>query len=464
MRVWWLVGLAPLLALPWVACGHGASASARASAPPAAPPPKAAARVAPGAAVTAYTPAGCDYTVTIPDATTDATMDGPRVGPDAAPRHVHASWAGAPSSTFAVNWSTGRDTQLSSIVYGTDKSAVAAGTAKLQHGHTFTYDSGTFLAKSTTRIHEAHVCGLAPQTTYYYKVGGPGHWSRIFDLATAPAERAAAPFRFVVSGDSRNEPQVFAEVEQRMQGEAPDFQIFTGDAVGYGKSQNDWDAFFEARAGSFHVEDALARIPLMAVNGNHEALALNYFAQFAFPEQESPGESAGSAGEEWYAFDYGNAHFAMLNDTAAGQDAIDKQAEWLRQDLAKVDRAKTPWIFAVHHKPLYTCSAHSPDTATRKAWEPIYDQYKVDVVLNGHNHCYERSVPIRAGRAADNGTIYVTAGGAGAPLYPTANNCPLEKTTESTRGYVVIDIDGKKLDYKAVRLDGSEIEKFELAK
>ena len=217
----------------------------------------------------------------------------------------------------------------------------------------------------------------------------------------------------------------------------------------------------------------------MPVNGNHENLVINYFTQFALPETASQGEVADSEGEEWYSFSYANAHFVMLDDQPTGS-TLASETQWLKDDLSKLDRNKTPWVFAVHHKPIYTASNHSPDLDTRKAWQPLYDQYKVDFVLNGHNHVYERSLPIRgfqpgtqngALAQADangapvngSGTIYLVAGGAGASLYGTGT-AYFTAHTERTRNYVVFDIDGNTLGYRALRPDGSTIESFKYTK
>ncbi len=466
----WLLALPVAMALPCLSfgCSSGTSAGSSSNSP-----------------LTSYQPKGCGYSVTLPDGMEEPSKDEPAAGANPDPVHVHVSWAGDPSSTFAVNWKTGLDTKLTEVVYGTDKAAVSAADGAgsgvaLQAGDTYIYGSGSPLYKDQkTRIHEVHVCGLPAGTTYYYKAGGPGHWSAVYDVATGPAAGSAKPFRFAVTGDSRSDPGAFAAVEQKIDSEAPDFQIFTGDAVNIGADQSDWDAFFEASSGSFHVEDAMARIPFMPVNGNHENLVINYFTQFALPEVASPGEVADSDGEEWYSFDYSNAHFVMLDDQPKGSD-LDSETAWLKDNLSKVDRTKTPWVFAVHHKPLYTASNHSPDMDTRKAWQPLYDQYKVDFVLNGHNHLYERSLPIRGfspgtengalaqadGSGAPvkgSGTIYLVAGGAGAPLYGTGTDYFTAKT-EKTRNYVIIDIDGRTLKYRAMRPDGSEIESFSYTK
>ena len=264
-----------------------------------------------------------------------------------------------------------------------------------------------------------------------------------------------------------------------------DFEVFTGDAVLLGTNQGDWRDFFEASVDDFAVTDFLSRAPLMLTNGNHDDLAVNYVAQFAFPQDVSPGEVA--QGEEWYSFDYGNAHFVVLNDTVADNAVLaGAQADWLRADLAAVDRVRQPWIFVNHHRGFYSChSTHSPDTGLRAAWQPIFDEYAVDLVLTGHNHVYERSVPIRgldagegvvAAAGADgeptydgagmaSGTIYVVAGGAGAPLYDVGNDCPTSHLGIASRVGVVIEVDGRTLRYTATDvMTGATLDSFTLIK
>ena len=302
----------------------------------------------------------------------------------------------------------------------------------------------------------------------------------MYSVGTGPAAGDTKPFSFAVTGDSRNEPTVWAQVQQQVQAEAPDFQIFSGDAVNIGANQKEWDDLFAATTGSFKTEDYLATVALMPVNGNHDNLTVNYIAQFALPQVVSQGESAG--GEEWYSFDYGNAHFVMLNDTSASTDTITAEGDWMKADLAKVDRQKVPWVFVVHHKPTYSsASAHGSDLTLRSAWQPIFDQYKVDIVFNGHDHDYERSKPIRGfqsggqqGQVAsgsgangapqnENGTVYVVAAGAGAPLYSVDGDY-FTQVSEKTRNFVIVEIDGRTMHYKAMRLDGSQLDSFDYTK
>lgn len=426
-----------------------------------------------------YTPDGCSYTVATP-LVNEALMHGDVVGANPAPDHVHVSWAGETSTTFAVNWRTGLDTTLTQVLYGTDEAAVAAADGAgegvaIQSGHAMSYSDNSL------RIHEVHVCGLTAGTRYFYKVGGAGHWSEVFDVATAPTLGTTESYTFAVSGDSRNEPTIWAETQRAIQTQAVDFQVFSGDAVVLGPLQAEWNAFFEAEFDGVSVQDVIARTPFMPANGNHDGLATNYLAQFALPQEVSDGEHGN--GEEWYSFNYGNAHFVVLNDTTQGSTIEGTEATWLRADLAAVDRSVTPWIFVVHHVPPYTCAtAHSSDLTLRAAWQPILDEARVDFVFNGHNHNYERSKPIRGFASGgtegeiqatatngvpvnNSGTVYVVAAGAGAPLYGVdPASSAFTQVAESVRNYLIVRIEGRTMHYTAYRLDGTVLDQFDYTK
>lgn len=426
-----------------------------------------------------YEPACCGYSVSIPDVAESGFDDGKGTGK---PDHVHVGLAGPSDTTFAVNWRTPNDTTASQLLVGTDKAAVASATAAgagvtLVTGHHILY--GSALDGSTlTRVHEAHVCGLKAGTSYFYKVGGPGAWSDVHSVTTGPVVGAAEPWRFAVLGDSRNDPSVFAKIEQALAAKAPDLQIFTGDAVATGAMQTQWNNWFESTSGTFKVETLLASVPFMPVNGNHEGLAINYPAQFPMPQDLNTNEKA--QGEEYYSFEYGNAHFIALNDTPeSGALGGTPQLEWLKKDLLAIDRKKTPWVFVMHHRSTYSCGNHGSDLDLRKAWQPLFDQFQVDVVFSGHDHMYERSKPIRGlsgstGKLATSGpkgtpvkgsgTLYVVTGGAGAPLYDVGTDCDHTYVTEKTRNYVLVDVNGATLSVKAHRLDGSVLDEFEFTK
>ena len=426
-----------------------------------------------------YEPGCCGYQVAIPTVAESGFNDGKGTGK---PDHVHVGLAGPSESTFAVNWRTANDTTATELLLGTDKAAVTAAnaataTVQLVAGHHFLYGSASD-GTNKTRAHEAHACGLKPATEYFYKVGGAGVWSEVYPLTTAPALGSSDAIRFAVIGDSRNDPTTFAKIEEAIAAQAPDLQVFTGDAVATGAVQTQWNAWFEATTGNFKVQSLLASAPFMPVNGNHESLAINYAAQFIMPQVVEPDEKA--EGEAYYSFDYGNAHFIALNDTPTSGATSGPQLAWLEANLQAVDHKKTPWVFAMHHQSTYSCGgSHGSNVKLRSAWQPLFDKYKVDIVFSGHDHLYERSKPIRGlsgttGIVAQagpkgtpvkgSGTLYLVSGGAGAPLYTAKDSCTHTYVAESTRNYAIVDITGTKIHVKTSRLDGSVLDEFDFTK
>ncbi|MBO6937153.1 MAG: fibronectin type III domain-containing protein [Deltaproteobacteria bacterium] len=427
-----------------------------------------------------YTPDGCSYEVSTP-LVVSFERGGEDVGADADPIHVHVGVSDDTTSTFNVNWSTDLDTKVSTILYGTDQAAVsgadAAGTDVMEaSGHTFVYETTveSLIDSGFVRIHEVHVCGLDPATTYYYKVGAPGAWSPVRSYSTAPSLGSTDPWSFGATGDSRNNVEdAWTLSQQRMVDAGVDMEVFSGDAVFLGTLQVNWNDFFSASVDGFTISDALGTFPIFMSNGNHDNLSTNYLAQFAMPQDVSAEERG--QGEEWYSFDYANAHFLMLNDTVADEGILNgAQAEWMRADLAAVDRSVTPWVFAVHHRPFYTClSTHRPDQNLRGAWQPIFDEYQVDIVFTGHNHVYERSNPIRGleggqgvlatsgangvpeignpgtGSGDPSGTLYLVAAGVGAPIYDVSEECPFTNTAFSQTNYAVVEIEDRTITITA---------------
>ncbi|UJR82439.1 purple acid phosphatase family protein [Sandaracinus amylolyticus] len=414
-----------------------------------------------------YEPAGCGYQVSTPPLG-EAGASEDVFGATPTMDHVHVSWAGPTHGTFAVNWRSDRETLASRVLYGTDRAAVeaadAAGEAVLEAvGHHMLFRD---LARRETRVHEAHVCGLEANTEYFYKVGGTGHWTEVFSTSTAPTPGTTDPFTFAVTGDSRgNEEDAWAISQRRVRDAMADFELFSGDAVILGTAQDQWDEFWSAGDGAeFTVQDLLSSVPLMMANGNHDALAVNFVAQTAFPQDVFMNERA--QGEEWYSFDYGNAHFVMLDDNDRELWGT-TEAMWLEQDLAAA-RANPAidWVFVTHHRPFYTCmSTHQPDTSLRASWQEIFDRHHVDMVFTGHNHVYERSRPIRgltggqgvvaaegtngapqvnAGVAS--GTVYLVAAGVGAPLYEVSTACASTYSARAERTYVTVRVAGSAIE------------------
>jgi hypothetical protein len=130
----------------------------------------------------------------------------------------------------------------------------------------------------------------------------------------------------------------------------------------------------------------------------------------------------------WYSYDYGMAHFVQINTETDFPGAAEEvysgpfgysgqQLDWLKADLAAVDRTKTPWVIVGGHRPYYSSNANC--IACQDAFESIMVQFNVDVVWFGHVHFYERVAPMSNGtvdpKGLNNPTSpwYITNGAAG---------------------------------------------------
>ncbi|MEI8254757.1 MAG: metallophosphoesterase family protein [Deltaproteobacteria bacterium] len=403
-----------------------------------------------------YRPAGCGYDVTTTDGTRSNLM-----GVDTAfgaapdPRNVHLTWPSDPSTGVAVLWSTDLETLATVVEYGASATALD----HTQRGHVTTGGNGN----NAVHVHEVHLCGLQPDTTYYYHAGGAGHFGPTYHFKTAPMPGdTTADVNFAISGDSRadavdpsNFPRDWRAIQTQIAATtgaaSPDFQIFTGDAIALGTDQPSWDQWFDAAPGPF------GNMPWVLLHGNHEALAVNFLVQVAQPLEHN---------ELYFSFDYGPVHFVVLNDSPPSADGLaaitGAYAAWLEQDLAAVNRTRTPWVIATHHKGPYTTSTHSDDPDVlmiRNTWPPIYERHHVDLVINGHDHSLHVTHPLVAGALAPTGTqgtVYFVSGGAGAPLYGIGAGA-IYQHIESTLNFVLAHATSTSLTLTPYRVDGTVI-------
>lgn len=133
----------------------------------------------------------------------------------------------------------------------------------------------------------------------------------------------------------------------------------------------------------------------------------------------------GSNGVYWYSFEEGPVHIVMLSSEHDWTNGSTQQA-WLERDLASVDKAKTPWIVVATHRMMYTTQLkeegdYKVSLAFRAHNEHLLRKYKVDLMMVGHQHSYERSCEVWNGTCVDldageRGTVHVVVGSAGASL------------------------------------------------
>ncbi len=129
----------------------------------------------------------------------------------------------------------------------------------------------------------------------------------------------------------------------------------------------------------------------------------------------------------WFSTNIGPIHITSLS-SEHNFSIGSPQWQWLQADLAAIDRTVTPWSFVSIHRPVYSSdadeySSHCPGAALPMALEPLFVQYKVDLVLQGHEHCAERTqahingTVVTAAVNQGNGTAANTYVNPGAPIY-----------------------------------------------
>ncbi|HNC34758.1 MAG TPA: metallophosphoesterase family protein, partial [Bacteroidia bacterium] len=266
-------------------------------------------------------------------------------------------------------------------------------------------DSLNFTMTDSVNVidHEIRLTGLSPDTRYYYAVSDginilQGDSNNYFK--TAPVKGMSKHVRIWSMGDTgintidqNNVRDAFLNYNDTL---PIDLLYMLGDNAYYsGTDQEYQDAFFQN-----HYEDILKNIPVFSVAGNHENYTANaitqtgpYYDIFTFPKN---GECGGlpSGSEAYYSFDYGNIHFiALETNTLSLLQTGSVMLNWLQSDITATQQK---WKIVVFHNSPYTKGGHNSDTETdliliRQNIMPILDQHKVDLVLCGHNHVYERS-------------------------------------------------------------------------
>ncbi|ARA94229.1 hypothetical protein AWN76_014405 [Rhodothermaceae bacterium RA] len=296
--------------------------------------------------------------------------------------------------------------------------------------------------------HAVTLDGLTPNTTYYYRVlSGSEVFYPITPFRTAKT-RAEPRLRMLVFGDSGTDTPPQHAIAALMTEKAhADFGIHVGDVSQYSGEEYD-RIFFRPYA------DLVSRTPIYPSIGNHDTYyddAATYLDVFYLPHN-NPQQT-----ERYYSFDYGPVH-AIALDTNIGFTPGTPQYEWFVSDLQSAAAREATWRFVYFHHPPY-CQAWSGwagELNVRRHLMPLFEQYGVDVVFNGHTHAYERG--------SLNGVTYVITGGGGGGLDDYGRDVPHIDVTVLAHHYTLVEIDGPVLELAAFGTDATEIDRFVLTK
>lgn len=378
---------------------------------------------------------------------------------NSAPDQIILSWTGDPRTTQTIAWRTG-DT-------------VAGGKIQYMKESEQTVDFSGALEKDAVRSDlctgfnhfEAQLDNLEAGATYVYRVGGEGAWS---DAGTFTTAADTDKFSFMYMGDvhvgyDENSAGVWKQLLNNALTNYPDlkFALQGGDLIDETTDYGQWEEFFNTAAGVFD------RIPFMPAIGNHEFEETSlYFKSFVLPQNGPEGLK-----EHHYSFDYGDAHFVVLDSNLMGSEGDLSEAgmSWLESDLQSSGKT---WKFVVFHHPPY--GVDSRDTTlsnmVKASWVPIMESNGVDMVFVAHQHMYMRTYPISAGEIQEKpgqGNITYVLGDAGNKTYlnPEAHDyiAVVEEGSAAT-GYTVINIDGDVLTMTTRGSDGGIMDELEINK
>jgi 3',5'-cyclic AMP phosphodiesterase CpdA len=290
------------------------------------------------------------------------------------------------------------------------------------------------------QVEKTTLTGLQPGTRYDYEL--PGYPGVKGSFRTAAA--VAAPYRFLVYGDTRTRHDVHRHVvDAILKDGVPDFAVQTGDLVENGEDNSLWPIYFDIE------KDLLRQTAFFPVLGNHERNTRDFYEFF-------------QAITPYYSFNWGNAHFMAINsdiaNAAASKPARDafwvEQTKWLEQELEGSQNAEYRIVVA-HHPPFSAVSNRQGSNPEMRALVPMFEKYRVSVAFFGHDHNYQRN--------QQNGIEYVISGGGGAPLYDVAKPDPAtSQKAVSVENFVTVSVNGKVMKVQAKGLDGKLLDEFEI--
>lgn len=364
------------------------------------------------------------------------------------PDKITLSISEDPSTSISIQWRTSVDQNSGQVRFrpqgGEEWTVVPARTTAIT--------DPLLLNDPTVHRHTARLEALEPGARYDYQVGHEATRSVVNSFSTAPTRNSA--FQFIYMGDPQNGLKSWGELLRTSSYRHPDaaFYAIAGDLVDGGDFRDEWDLFFAQSSGVFDHK------PIAPAIGNHENSAMTgpwmYLQLFDLPTN---GPEALSP-ERAYFFDIGAARFLVLDSEAP----MNAQKEWLEETLADNDR---PWTIAMYHRPAYSSRPDRDNPKIRRHWTPLFDEFGVDLVLQGHDHAYMRTWPMREdapiGDDSEGGTIYVVAV-SGTKYYEQEESPLAAQAFTNVSTYQVIDVTPSELAFKAYTLDGSTVDEFRI--
>jgi len=383
--------------------------------------------------------------------------------PSVLPDRIVLNVTADPSTSMAVNWRTAE-----SVTESFAEIAVAEADPR------FVDKAKKINAKSeklvwedtpTATYHSVIFTDLTPNTKYAYRVGDGKYWSEWIHFSTAG--NVGEKFSFVYYGDVQvNIKSMWSRVAREAFGKAANAKLmmYAGDLINKANRDVEWGDWF-AGGGFIH-----SMIPAFPTPGNHDHFdtpqGVNTTSIFWRPQFTLPENGPAGLEETCYYSDLQGVRFISLNSdqVEVSDEYMNKQRDWL-DGILKNNPNK--WTCITFHHPIYSPKTTRNNQRMRDTFKPIFDKYKVDLVLQGHDHTYARgmmNVPMQTKNAVS-GTMYVISV-SGSKM--TDSNIEKSKWIDRSAVYSqlfhIVEVDGDRLSFETFTATGDLYDAFDLIK
>lgn len=245
-----------------------------------------------------------------------------------------------------------------------------------------------------------NITGLEAGKEYWYRYGDGGDvWSDPCYLRTDDGDDH---FAFIMGGDpqTQDSADIYAQVSRSVNESKriadTEFLVVCGDESDMGSYEFCWDWYLDANQATFR---SMTLAPTM---GNHDSWGWDWWVRMHnLSDPSNPGKRG-----SYYSFEYGNAHFSVINGniSAANQKEAElkKELEWLRADLTNTD---ADFKFVISHQGMYSYPVHTYESDTvelRAILVPLFEECGVDMMLQGHDHVWLRTKQMKQGSVVNN--------------------------------------------------------------
>ena len=243
------------------------------------------------------------------------------------------------------------------------------------------------------------ITGLKANTSYSFIVGKPGAWSQIGTFTTAKKNKDEFSFIYFTDPQANDDAQF--DISQKTTHAAvnmfpnANFLLSCGDLVnstGSGNSEWEYEQFFETQQDIWYTK------PFAPVIGNHDfSPNKNFYYHFNTASPSFDKKMATIPGSV-YSFVYGDALFMSLDFEDYRVDGyLDSLSLWMKKEVLAHSDVK--WRIAFYHKTIYTGgnihqAAHD-SKVVRDIMAPLFDELKIDLAIQGHDHIYEVIGPVK---------------------------------------------------------------------